>query len=324
MKRREFIAGLGGTVAWPFVARAQQPAMPVVGYLSYGTPDQTSNYVSAFRRGLNETGFVEGHNVTIEFRFAHNARDRLPDLANELVRRPVTIIMASTVAAALAAKTATATIPIVFRSGANAVQSHLVASFNRPGGNITGINDFGLDLAPKRLGLLNDMLPAASRFASLHISDPLASQEASSMLTAAATIGRSVELVKVTNYSEIETAFAGFMRRRIDAVAVNQGARFTDRRVPLVTLAAYHHLPAIYADRLFTVAGGLASYGSNFVNQEYQAGIYAGRILKGEKPADMPVLRPTKFEFVINLQTAMLLGIEVPPSLLALADEVIE
>jgi putative tryptophan/tyrosine transport system substrate-binding protein len=323
MRRREFIAGLGGAT-WSVVARAQQRPLPLVGYLSPGTPEQTADYVSAFRRGLNEAGLVEGRNVTIEYRFAHNARDRLPDLANELVHQHASVIMASTVVAALAAKTATATIPIVFRSGADAVQSHLVASFNRPGGNITGINDFGLDLAPKRFGLLNDMLPAASRFASLHISDPLASQEASSMLTAAATIGRSVELVKVTNYSEIETAFAGFVGRRIDAVVVNQGGLFTDRRAQLVTLAAYHHLPAIYADRLFTVAGGLASYGSNFVNQEYQAGIYAGRILKGEKPADMPVLRPTTFEFVINSRTAKLLGIELAPTLLARADEVIE
>jgi putative tryptophan/tyrosine transport system substrate-binding protein len=324
MRRREFIAGIGGAVVWPFAVRAQQRPLPLVGYLSPGTPEQTADYVSAFRRGLNEAGLVEGRNVTIEYRFARNARDRLPDLANELVRQHASVIMASTLGAALAAKAATTTIPIVFRSGADAVQSHLVTSFNQPGGNITGINDFGVDLAPKRLGLLNDMLPAASSFASLHFPNPQASQEASSMLSAAAAIGRSVKLVTVINYSEIETAFADFVRQRIDAVVVNQGGLFTDRRAQLVTLAAYHHLPAIYADRLFPEAGGLTSYGSNFVDQEDQAGIYAGRILKGEKPADLPVLRPTRFEFVINLRTAKLLGIELAPTLLARADEVIE
>jgi putative tryptophan/tyrosine transport system substrate-binding protein len=201
----------------------------------------------------------------------------------------------------------------------DAVQSQLVASFSRPGGNVTGVNDFGMDLGPKRLGLLHEMLPAASRFASLN-----SPQVTPSLLAAAAAIGRSIEIVAVNNYREIGTDFAGFSQRRIDALMVDQGGLFTDRRVQLVSLAAYHHLPALYADRLFVEAGGLASYGSDFVGQEYQAGVYVGRILKGEKPSDLPVVRPTKFEFVINLKTAKALGLTIPETLLATADQVIE
>src|SRR5262249_24143149 len=215
------------------------------------------------------------------------------------------VIMASTLGAALAAKAATATIPIVFRSGVDAVKSNLVASFNRPGGNVTGVNDFGEDLGPKRLGLLHDMPPAASHFASLHSStDPMLPQQTTSMRTAAAAIGASIEIITAAHEPEIEMAFCRIAQQRIDALQVHPGGLFTDRRVHVVALAAYHHLPAIYADRLFAEAGGLASYGSNFVEQEHQSGIYVGRILKGEKPTDLPVMRPTKFEFVINMLAA--------------------
>jgi putative ABC transport system substrate-binding protein len=322
MKRRDFVTLVGGAAAWPLAARAQQRAMPVVGYLSPGTPEASG--AAAFREGLSETGFVEGRNVAIEYRFANNANDRLPQLAADLVRRRVTAIVASSLQAALAAKAATATIPIVFRTGADPIQYGLVANFNQPSGNITGINDIGLDLGAKRLGLLRDLLPTASRFAILV--DPTAPSTESSVTqarVAASTIARPIEVVTASTSREIDSAFAS-LAQRIDALLVNSDALFFDRRVHVVSLAMYHRLPAIYAQREFADAGGLVSYGPDIADQQRQAGIYTGRVLKGEKPADLPVLRPVKFEFVINLQTARTLGVNVPPTLLALATEVIE
>jgi putative ABC transport system substrate-binding protein len=320
--RRDFITLLGGAMAiWPLAARAQQRAMPVVGYLSSGAAGAGTNFVSGFLKGLSEIGFIEGRNVTIEYRFAENSPDRLRELAAELVRRRVDVIMASGIGTALAAKAATSSIPIVFRVGVDAVDSGLVASLDRPGGNVTGVNDFGGGLGPKRLQLLHDLLPSASRFAFLGGPDLVGAPE---MRTAAATMGGSIEVVIANSPHDIDMAFSAFAQQRIEAVVVGQGRSLTDRRAQLVTLAAFHHLPAIYADRLFTEAGGLASYGSDFANQEREAGTYVGRILKGEKPSDLPVSRPTRTQFVLNLQTAKLLGIEVPPTMLTLADEVIE
>jgi putative ABC transport system substrate-binding protein len=324
IRRRDFITLLGGTAAWPLAARAQQRAMPLVGYLSPGTPEAGAHNLAAFREGLSETGFVEGRNVAIEYRFANNVNDRLPQLAADLVSRRITALVASSLQAALAAKAATATIPIVFRTGADPIQSGLVANFNKPGGNITGINDIGMDLGAKRLGLLRDLLPTASRFAILI--DPTAPYTESSVTqaqVAASTIARPIEVVTASTSREIDSAFAR-LAQRTDALLVNSDALFFDRRVHVVSLAMYHRLPAIYAQREFADAGGLVSYGPNLADQHRQAGIYAGRILKGEKPVDLPVLRPVKFEFVINLQTARTLGITVPPTLLAIADEVID
>jgi putative ABC transport system substrate-binding protein len=325
MNRREFITLLGGAAAWPLAGRAQQRAMPLVGYLSAGTPESGAhNTIPAFREGLSETGFVEGRNVAIEYRFANNVNDRLPQLAADLVSRRVTAIVASSLQAALAAKAATATIPIVFRTGADPIQYGLVAAFNRPGGNVTGINDIGSDLGAKRLGLLRDLLPAASRFAILV--DPTAPSTESSVTqarVAASTIARPIEVVTASTSREIDSAFAG-LAQRIDALLVNSDALFFNRRVHVVSLAMYHRLPAIYAQREFADVGGLVSYGPDLADQLRQAGIYTGRVLKGEKPADLPVFRATRFEFVINLQTAKVLGIEVSPQLLAIATEVIE
>jgi putative ABC transport system substrate-binding protein len=307
------------------VARAQQPAMPVVGYLSPAGPHEAVNNVAAFRRGLNETGFVEGKNVSIEYSFANDANDRLPELAAGLVRRRVTVIAASSLQAALAAKSATATIPIVFRTGGDPVQYGLVANFNRPGGNITGINDINLDLGQKRLGLLHDLLPTASRFAILI--DPTVPSAESSVAQAQAvvsTITPAIEVLTASTSREIDGAFSRLAQSRIDALLVDSSTLFFNRRVHVVSLAMYHRLPAIFAQREYPDVGGLMSYGSNLADQQRQAGIYAGRILKGERAADLPVLRPVKFEFVLNLQTARTLGVNVSPALLAQADEVIE
>jgi putative tryptophan/tyrosine transport system substrate-binding protein len=315
-------------MARPLAARAQQPALPVIGFLSVGAPEGAGiDDPASFRKGLSETGFIEGRNVTIEYRFANNAGvERLTELAADLVFRRVTVIAASGLGAAVAAKAATATIPIVFRTGNDPVQYGLVASFNRPGGNVTGINDIGRDLAGKRLGLLHDLLPGASRFAALV--EPgrgrVTESTVAEVTAAALAIGRSIEVVRASTNHEIDTAFASLVQKRIDALWVSTGALFASRRAQLVTLAAYHRLPAIYPARVYAELGGLMSYGTDIVDSVRQVGVYTGRILKGEKPSDLPVMQPTKFQFVINLQTARLLGIEVPPGLLAITDEVIE
>jgi putative ABC transport system substrate-binding protein len=328
VKRREFIALLSGAAAaWPFVARAQQSAMPVIGYLHSTSAASLARLMPAFRKGLSEVGFVEGQNVAIEYRWAEGRNDMLPAMAAELVRRKVAVIVTPiSTAAALAAKAATSTIPIVFAIGADLVEIGLVDSFNRPGRNATGVSDIGVELAAKRLGLLHELLPGAVHFAALvnpdnpFISGPFVRE----VQAAAAALGREIEVVTASTNSDIDVAFATFANKRVDAFLISPESLFVARRVQLLTLAARHAVPAIYHRSEFAEGGGLMSYGSSFEGQFRQTGIYAGRILKGENPADMPVQLPTKFEFVINLQTAKTLGIAVPATLLAQADEVIE
>jgi putative ABC transport system substrate-binding protein len=326
LRRRNFITLLGGAATWPLAARAQQPAVPVVGYLHPGLPGGEEDAVLAFSKGLSETGYVEGKNVTIEYRWAHNDNGRLPELAAELVSRRVTAIATpGSSIAGLAAKAATTTIPIVFSTGNDPVAAGLVASFNRPGGNITGVVQMSSELGPKRLGIMHELLPQAARFAAL-INPNLPNLEPllADMKAAAAAIGRQIEVHYATTTRDIDTAYATLVQNRADALLVGPGAPFANRRAGLAVLAAYHRLPAIYIGRNYVEAGGLISYGTNPIDQFREAGIYTGRVLKGEKPSDLPILQASKFELVINLQTARVLGIEVPPTLLALADEVIE
>jgi putative ABC transport system substrate-binding protein len=327
LKRREFITLLGSAVAWPLSARAQQPAMPVIGFLHSASAAAYAHLVAAFHKGLSEAGYSEGQNVAIEYRWSEGQNERLPALAAELVRRQVAVIVTpGSTAAMLAAKAATPTIPIVFLSAVDPVKTGLVASLNRPGGNVTGVSDIGVELAAKRLGLLHELLPGAARFALLVNPDNPGITEAfvAEAQTAASAIGRQIEVVTASTNGDIDRAFATLVNKRADAFLVSTDALFVTRRVQLVTLAARHAVPAMYFRREFAEAGGLMSYGSNLADQFRQNGIYAGRILKGEKPAEMPVQLPTKFEFVVNLQTAKLLGLEVPLTLLARADEVIE
>jgi putative ABC transport system substrate-binding protein len=327
MQRREFISLLGGAAtAWPLAARAQQPAVPVVGYLNAGTPESNVSAVAAFRKGLSEMGFIEGRNLAIEFRWAQNIRDRLPELAADLVRRQVAVIATPRSAlGAVAAKALTTTIPIVFSTGADPVQLGLVASLNRPGGNVTGFNDMTIELVPKRLGLLHQLLPRAARVAVIlthgFVFRDRVTKDAQS---AAAAIGKPVDFLFAETDRDVDAAFAEMVQKRIDAFLVPEDVVFVDRQTQIVTLAARHALPAIYDTRAWAAGGGLMSYGPFVNDQARQAGIYTGRILKGEKPADLPVAQATRFEFVINLATARAIGIEVPPTLLALADEVIE
>jgi putative ABC transport system substrate-binding protein len=324
IKRREFIAGLGGAAALPVAARAQQAALPVIGYLSLGSSAQSVDSVAAFRKGLSEMGYVEGRNVAIEFRWAQNDSSRLPELATDLVRRRVAVIAAGGTSAPLAAKASTNTVPIVFSDAADPVQSGIVTSLNRPGGNVTGIASMSAELGAKRLGLLQQLLPHATRFAVLVNRGPLADTLIADLRTAAATIGREIEVFYAGTNAEIDTAFASLVQKRIDALLVSPLFLFSARRAQIVGLAARHAVPVIYGNRADAEAGGLMSYGANLLDASRQFGIYTARILNGEKPAELPVMRSTKFEFVINLQTAKLLAIDVPPMLLALADEVIE
>ena len=328
MKRREFITLFGGAAAaWPMAAHAQQPAMPVVGFLRPGSPEPNAHLVAAFRRGLGETGYVEGRNVAVEYRWAHNDDDRLPELAADLVRLRVAVIVTpGSTAAAAAAKSATTTIPIVFSAGGDPVQTGLVASLNRPGGNVTGVSSMSGELGAKRLGLLQELVPPAARFAVLvNPNNPLATAFVTDLRAAAAAIGRQIEVLTASTSHDIDTAFAMLVeKRRADALLVGLDPLFVSRRVQLATLAARHTVPAIYPFREDAEAGGLMSYGPSNTDLVRQAGIYTGRVLKGEKPADMPILRATKFDLVINLTTAKALGLEVPPTLLARADEVIE
>jgi len=324
LKRREFIALLGGTAAsWPLATRAQQQALPVIGFLYLGSPERTARQVAAFRLGLGETGYIEGRNVATEYRWAEGHFDRLPALAADLVRRRVALIVTPfSLAAIRAAKAATTTIPIVFTTGLDPVQLGLVTSLNRPGGNVTGFTALNSELGPKQLGLLRELIPGAVRVAVLVESppDPIITD----LQTAAAAIGQQIEVLRARTVGEIDTAFASLAQKRAEALVVNPAVLFFNRLAQLVALAARHAAPAIYWTRDFTEAGGLMSYGSDVTDQLRQTGIYAGRILKGEKPADLPVMRAAKFEFVINLHTAKTLGLEVPAKLLTLADEVIE
>jgi putative ABC transport system substrate-binding protein len=327
MKRRQFITLLGGAAAaWPAAVRAQQPALPVVGYLNAQSPEALSHLVTAFRTGLSETGYVEGRNVAIEFRWAYDHSDRLPDLAADLVRRQVAVIVAvGNFAPALAAKAATSTIPIVFGIGTDPVKAGLAASFNRPGGNLTGITGLSGELAGKQVGLLHDLLPAAKRFAVLHNpKEPTADQFVKDVQAAATAMGQQIEFLAASTNREIDAAFASLGQMEAPALLVAADPLFLSRRVQLATLAVKYKVLAIYFVRDFPDVGGLMSYGPSFTEVNRQVGIYTGRVLKGAKPADLPVLQATKFEFVINLQTARLLGIEVPPGLLAIADDVIE
>jgi len=323
--RRELLAALGGAaVAWPLVARAQQAAMPVVGVLGGASLDALAE-LRAFRQGLKEVGYVEGENVAVEYRSADNRIDRLPELAADLLRRRVAVIAAADMASTRAAQAATTTIPIVFLVGADTVSRGLVASLARPGGNATGINVFTGELVAKRLGLLRELVPGATRVAALvHSADADADSTSRDVEAAARAMGLQIQVFKPSTSREISAAFASFMRERPDALFVGPGPFFNTRRVQLVLLAATNKIPTISGVRGYVEAGGLMSYGASLADAFRQVGIYTGRILKGEKPADLPVLQPTKFEFVINAETARMLGVTVPDKLLALADEVIE
>jgi ABC-type uncharacterized transport system substrate-binding protein len=325
MRRRDFFGVLGGAaVAWPLAARAQQSALPVVGLLEPTSPEAFADRLRAFRQGLRDTGYVEGENVAIEYRWAENQSDRLPALADELVRRKVAVIVA-VAGAAFAAKAATTTIPIVFIAGEDPVKLGLVASLARPGGNLTGINQFNDELAAKRLGLLRELVPGVTRVAVLL--DPAVTTTETTLRdveAAARAIGVQIQVFNASNSHEINGAFATFLRERPDALFVGIGPFFTSRRVQLAILAARHLIPMASGVRAIAEAGGLMSYGSDILDARRQVGVYVGRILKGAKPADLPVVQASKFELVINLQTARALGLTVPPTLLARADEVIE
>jgi putative ABC transport system substrate-binding protein len=327
MKRREFLGVLGGAVATvPLAAHAQQPTMPVIGFL-YAGSEATAPLLAAFQKGLDETGHVEGQNVAVEYRWANNVLDRLPELAVDLVRRRVAVIATpGSYQAALAAKAATATIPIVFSTGVDPVKAGLVASLNRPGGNVTGVNYMQAELAAKQLGLLHELLPRATRFAVLVNPDnPVVTGSAIAELqTAASFIGAQIKIVRTSSNDEIDAAFANVSQERIEGLLVSPGPLFGNRRIQITTLAARHAMPTMFYDREFAEVGGLVSYGSSLADQYRQTGIYTGRVLKGERPIDMPVMQATKFELVINLATAKTLGLDVPAMLLSRADAVIE
>jgi putative tryptophan/tyrosine transport system substrate-binding protein len=326
IERRKFLATLGGAAAaWPLAARAQQ-ALPVIGILGPNSPGPAADLLAAFRRGLGETGYVEGQNVAIEYRLFEGRFDLLPELLAALVRRQVSVIVTIGGPSALAAKTATQTIPIVFGVPEDPVGLGLVASLARPGGNATGINFFDREVTAKRLGLLCELLPAATRIAVLlnPANLTIASSIMSDLESAARALGLQIQPYEASTSSEIDAAYATLVRARPDALFVAPDGFFVGRRVQLVALAARHALPAAYAVRAFVEAGGLMSYGTNSADMYRQVGVYAGSILKGTKPADLPVMQTTRFELAINLQTAKLLGLTVPPMLLARADEVIE
>ena len=324
MKRREFITLLGGAAAWPLVARAQQAAMPVVGFLRSGTLTDVLYRVTAFRQGLKEAGFVEGQNVAIESRSDEGQTDGLPPLVADLLRRQVTLIVGNT-PAALAAKSATTTVPIVFVTGLDPVRVGLVANLNRPGGNVTGFSFFSAELGAKQIGLLRELRSGAARIAVL--ADPKfpgTERVVSEVRAAGSAMGQQIEVFYVSSDREIETAFTTLVQRGAGALLGGGGGFLLSQRERIAALAGRHRIPAIYVQRDYVEAGGLMSYAPSIPDTYRQAGIYAGRILKGEKPGDLPVVLPTKFELVINVKTAKALGLQIPDKLLALADEVIE
>jgi len=328
IRRREFITLLGGAAAaWPLATRAQQAALPVVGLIGAGVPELAGYAVTAFRQGLNEHGYVEGQNVTVEYRWARNQHDLMRDLVADLLRRGVTVIATpGNPTGTIAAKAATATVPIVFAVAADPVKLGLVASIARPGGNLTGINFLNAEITMKRLGLLRELVPGTARVTVL--ANPANALNAETQVrdaqVAAQSMGMHVGVINASTSSEINEAFASFGRERPDALFVTGDSFFNSRRVQLVNLASRHALPAAYADRILTEAGGLMSYGTDIRDHWRHVGIYVGRILKGAKPADLPVVQSTKIELIINVETARMLGLTVPPSLLAVADEVIE
>jgi putative ABC transport system substrate-binding protein len=327
MRRREFMTFLGGVAAaWPLTARAQQSSLPVIGYLESASQGQFfADLISAFRKGLSETGYIDGQNVRIEYRWAEGQYDRLPTLTAELVRDGATLIFTTALISAQAAKAVTTTVPIVFVSGPDPVQLGLVASLNRPSGNLTGVTLFTSTVGAKRLQLLRELLPAATTFAFIvNPSNTRADSDIQEMETAAHALGQQIIVAKASTDRDFETAFATLAQRSIQALVIGGDPFFNSQAQQLVALASHYAIPTIYPLREFAAVGGLMSYGSSISDAYRQAGIYAGRILKGAKPADLPVMQPTKFELVIDLKTAKALGLTVPPTLLARADEVIE
>jgi ABC-type uncharacterized transport system substrate-binding protein len=326
VRRRDFLMLIGGTAAaWPLAARAQQPAMPVIGFLDSRSPDTNVDRLRAFHQGLKDTGYIQGENVAIEYRWADQF-DRLTDLAAELVRKRVAVITTPSTPATIAAKAATTTIPIVFATGYDPVASGLVASLARPGGNLTGVNFLNNELAAKQLDLLRELVPGATRIAALV--NPANFRNSSVALVdlelAARGRGLQIQVLNASTAREIDGAFASFSREPPDALFVSGDGLFTSRRVQLVQLATFHKVPTTFANRDFAEIGGLMSYGANVADAWRQAGLYVGRILKGTRPADLPVVQASKFELVINTQTARMFGLDIPPMLLARADEVIE
>jgi putative ABC transport system substrate-binding protein len=327
MKRRELIGGLAGAaIAFPLAARAQQPQLPLIGFLHSGSPGPFAHLVAAFREGLREAGYVEGQKVAIEFRWAEGHYDLLPEMAADLVRRQVAVIVSGGgIPAALAAKSVTRTIPIVFNGGGDPVGLGLVASLNRPGGNVTGVNVFAVALGAKRLGLLRDIVPNATLIAVLlNTNNPNTASQLTDIQEAARGLGQPIHFAKATTERDVDAAFASFADFRPDAMLVAADPFLYSRRNQIVRLAARYGLPALYEQREFVMAGGLASYGTSLAYGYRQVGLYAGRILNGEKPADLPVVQSTKFELVINLRTARALGLVVPSMLLSQTDGVIE